>query len=137
MRRRKKDISVAGRMVYIRHASEWDLDTLRRESAERRRQLEGIDPGRIVVAAEEDEIIGFGIAGMPLSDGAVCVTVFERRDRRNVGMSIVRHVLENEPEIKSLREKFDLPEHAVKMVVADRRRGAGRMSSCAVPEGGE
>ncbi len=124
-----KGISVAGRMVYIRHATEWDLDTIRRENTVREKELAGIDPGRVVVAAEEDDIIGFGIVGRPSAGGTVCVTVFEKRNRRNIGSSIVRHVLENEPQIKALRESFELPEHAVKMVVSRKPRGSGSMEA--------
>ncbi len=92
-RKKTKDLSVAGRTVYIRHATAWDIDAIRNE------RLGGaaipkLDPARTVVAAEEDSIIGFGVAGSPSDDGAICVTVFERHGCRGIGSSIVRHVLE-------------------------------------------
>ncbi len=129
----KKSISVAGRMVYVRHATEWDIDTIRRESKDRWPELDGLGPERVVVAAEEDAIVGFGLVARPSADGTVCVTLFQKRDRRQLGPSIVRHVLENQPLIKTLRESAGLPDHAVKMVVSRKKRGSSKDASSACP----
>jgi hypothetical protein len=124
MRTTKGIVSVAGKIVYIRHATEWDLNTIQNESRVRWQELASIAPERVVVAAEEDSIIGFGIVGKPSEEGAVSVTLFEKRNRGSIGPSIVRHVLANEPMIKALRESADLPDHAVKMVVSQKRRSS-------------
>ncbi len=86
--------SMAGKMVYIRHATEWDLDTIRNERIAGGMEMPEVDPAQIVVAAEEDRIIGFGIIGRASAEGSMCVTVFEKKDRRGIGMSIVRHAIE-------------------------------------------
>jgi hypothetical protein len=89
------NVSVAGRTVYIRHATESDLDTIRNERIAGGVEMPEIDPAHIVVAVEEDRVIGFGIIGKATAEGAVCVTVFEKEDRRGIGTSIVRHAVEN------------------------------------------
>jgi len=94
-RRKRESVSVAGRTVYIRHASEWDLDTIRNERIAGGVEMPEIDPARIVVAVEEDRVIGFGIIGQATAEGAVCMTVFEKEDRRGIGASIVRHAVES------------------------------------------
>ncbi len=93
--RKKEDVSVAGKVVTIRHATEWDLDTIRNERIVGGVEMPEIDPARIVVAVEEDRIIGFGVVGQATAEGAVCVTVFEKEDRRGIGASIVRHAVEH------------------------------------------
>ncbi len=97
--RKRTNASVAGRTVYIRHATEWDLDTILNERISGGVEMPELDPARVVVAAEEDRIIGFGIVGEATKEGAVCVTVFEKKDRRGIGTSIVRHVVENKDEM--------------------------------------
>ncbi len=92
-RKKTKDMSVAGRTVYIRHATAWDVDAIRNERLGGAAFAE-LDPARTVVAVEGDSIIGFGVTGSTSEDGAICVTVFERHGHRGIGSSIVRHVLE-------------------------------------------
>jgi hypothetical protein len=120
-RGRRKIANVAGRTVYIRHATAWDLDTIQNEKKAWGRHIPDLDPERVVVAAEEDAIIGFGIMGKPSAQGSVCITVFEKRTRRGIGSSIIRHMLENDPQISGLRASDDRSELSLRLSVPRRR----------------
>lgn len=91
---------LTGKTVYIRHATDWDLDTLRMHLANK--GLDGVTAGQVVVAVEDDRIIGFGLVERAARDDAVCLTLSEVRRRRGIGSSIVRHLAEFEPQITTL-----------------------------------
>jgi N-acetylglutamate synthase-like GNAT family acetyltransferase len=86
--------SITGKTVYIRHANEWDVvniqDYLKRHGKEER----DLTQSDVVVAAEEDRIIGFAILEKGRDSDADCVTVIEDARRRGIGAPIVRHLME-------------------------------------------
>jgi len=86
--------NITGKTVYIRHATEWDvvniLDYLKRHGQEER----DLAQSDVVVAAEEDRLIGFAILEKGRESYADCVTVIEDTRRRGIGAPIVRHLME-------------------------------------------
>jgi N-acetylglutamate synthase-like GNAT family acetyltransferase len=89
--------SITGKTVYIRHATESDMvdvqDYLKRHKQEER----DLTRSDVVVAAEEDRIIGFGILEKAHDNDAGCATIVEDGRRRGIGASIVRHLMEYAP----------------------------------------
>lgn len=94
--------ALTGKTVYIRHATGWDLDSLRTSMKQGAGALEGLAADQVVVAVEGDRIIGFGIVERTANDGEVCLTVREAQHRRGIGSSIVSHLMEAEPRITRL-----------------------------------
>jgi N-acetylglutamate synthase-like GNAT family acetyltransferase len=86
--------NITGKTVYIRHATEWDVvniqDYLKRHGHEER----DLTHSDVVVAAEEDHLIGFAILEKGRESDADCVTVIEDTRRRGIGAPIVRHLME-------------------------------------------
>lgn len=86
--------NITGKTVYIRHATEWDvvniLDYLKRHGQEER----DLAQSDVVVATEEDRLIGFAILEKGRESDADCVTVIEDTRRRGIGAPIVRHLME-------------------------------------------
>jgi N-acetylglutamate synthase-like GNAT family acetyltransferase len=86
--------NITGKTVYIRHATEWDVvniqDYLKRHGQEER----DLTQSDVVVAAEEDHLIGFAILEKGRGSDADCVTVIEDTRRRGIGAPIVRHLIE-------------------------------------------
>ncbi len=118
-RRAPGNASVAGKIVYIRHATAWDIDTIRNEKMVREEDIPDLVPERVVVAAEEDTIIGLGIVTGSAKDGNVRVKVFAKKGRKNIGSSIVSHVLES----GGLVREEGRSEHAPKVIVSRRKSG--------------
>jgi N-acetylglutamate synthase-like GNAT family acetyltransferase len=106
---------ITGRIVYIRHATDWDMvmigKTLKRlETSEDR-----LTADNVVVAVEEDRIIGFAILEKPITalhgtkqEG--CVTIFEDNRRRGIGALVVGHLMEFSP-AKSVYTASGRPEY--------------------------
>lgn len=86
--------NITGKTVYIRHATDWDVvniqDYLKRHGQEER----DLTHSDVVVAAEEDRLIGFAILEKGRGRDADCVTVIEDTRRRGIGAPIVRHLME-------------------------------------------
>ena len=86
--------SITGKTVYIRHATEWDVvniqDYLKRHGQEER----NLTQSDVVVAAEDDRLIGFAILEKGRDIDADCVTIIEDTRRRGIGAPIVRHLME-------------------------------------------
>jgi len=91
--------SITGKTVYIRHATESDVATVREYLKRHNHNTDGPDLMRsdVVVAAEEDRIIGFGILEKSDDTDAGCVTIAENNKRRGIGASIARHLMEYSP----------------------------------------
>ena len=89
--------SITGRTVYIRHATESDLVDVQSYLKRRRREESDLAQSDVVVAAEEDRIIGFGILEKTRDGNAGRATIVEDGRRRGIGASIVRHLLEYAP----------------------------------------
>jgi N-acetylglutamate synthase-like GNAT family acetyltransferase len=81
-------------MVTIRHASTSDL-----VNVEEYLKAHHADPelgnAEVVVAAEDNRIIGFGI--MKKDNDAGCVSLFEDSRRKGIGATIVKHLMEYAP----------------------------------------
>jgi len=89
--------NITGKTVYIRHATEADVVTVREYL--KRRQKEDLDftQAEVVVAAEEDRIIGFGILEKVDNSDAGCITIAEDGRRRGIGATIAEHLMEYAP----------------------------------------
>jgi len=89
--------NITGKTVYIRHATEADVVTVREYL--NRRQKEDLDftLTNVVVAAEEDRIIGFGILEKVDNSDAGCITIAEDGRRRGIGATIAEHLMEYAP----------------------------------------
>ncbi len=83
--------SITGKMVSLRHANDMDRviveEYLKQSSAE-----SDLQNAEIVVAAENDRIIGFGI--LKKENDAGCVSLFEDSRRRGIGTTILNHLVE-------------------------------------------
>jgi N-acetylglutamate synthase-like GNAT family acetyltransferase len=90
--------SITGKIVTIRHATESDMVFVKENLKKYHLDADDLDPSQFVVAAENNDIIGFGRlrkTGDIYDIG--CVVVVEQRQRRGIGASIVRHLLEYAP----------------------------------------
>jgi N-acetylglutamate synthase-like GNAT family acetyltransferase len=89
---------ITGRVVYIRHATDWDRIMIGKRLGTKADRL---TQDNAVVAVEEDRVIGFAILEKPgelrgkKDEG--CVTIFEDNRRRGVGALVLRHLLEYGP----------------------------------------
>jgi N-acetylglutamate synthase-like GNAT family acetyltransferase len=81
-------------MVTIRHATETDRMRVE-EYLTKHGNMQGLAGSEVVIAAEDERIIGFGI--MKKEQDAGCVSLFEDSRRKGIGSSIVRHLLTYEP----------------------------------------
>ncbi|HXY55366.1 MAG TPA: GNAT family N-acetyltransferase [Nitrospirota bacterium] len=88
---------ITGKTVYIRHATESDLVDVWSYLKRSRREERDLAKSDVVVAAEEDRIIGFGILEKTPDGNAGCATIVEDGRRRGIGASIVRHLIEYAP----------------------------------------
>lgn len=90
--------SITGKTVTIRHASESDMVFIKEKLGKHGLNEDDLHHSQFVVAAEDGEIIGFGQLYRTGEDrDAGCVVVMERRKRRGIGASIVRHLVEYAP----------------------------------------
>ncbi len=90
--------SITGKTVTIRHAAEADMVFVKENLKKYHLDEDDLDASQFVVAAENGDIIGFGRlrkTGDVYDIG--CVVVVEQRQRRGIGASIVRHLMEYAP----------------------------------------
>jgi N-acetylglutamate synthase-like GNAT family acetyltransferase len=86
--------SITDKMVIIRHAT--DTDRVRvEEYLNKHGKSDNLSAAEVVIAAEDERIIGFGI--MKKEQDAGCVSLFEDSRRKGIGSSIVKHLLSHEP----------------------------------------
>jgi N-acetylglutamate synthase-like GNAT family acetyltransferase len=86
--------SITDKMVTIRHAT--DTDRVRvEEYLMKHGKYQNLADAEVVIAAEEERIIGFGI--MKKEQDAGCVSLFEDSRRKGIGSPIVKHLLSDEP----------------------------------------
>ena len=86
--------SITGKMVVIRHAT--DTDRVRvEEYFKEHGTADDLGNADLVVATEEERIIGFGV--MKKDNDAGCVSVFEDSRRKGIGSAIVKHLMAYEP----------------------------------------
>lgn len=82
---------ITGKLVSIRHANDTDRviieEYLKKSTAD-----VNLENAEVVVAAENDRIIGFGI--LKRENDAGCVSLFEDSRRRGIGSTIVNHLME-------------------------------------------
>jgi N-acetylglutamate synthase-like GNAT family acetyltransferase len=88
--------SITGKIVYIRHATEWDLVELGGHLTPHQKDMLNLSQSEIVVAAEDERIIGFGILEKT-SRNSGCLVVKKYTKRDGIGAFIVRHLLEYAP----------------------------------------
>lgn len=99
--------NITGKTVYIRHATEWDKVVLGERLTQRQKDVLNIAESEIVVAAEEERIIGFGVLEK-VHDGAGCLTIKGNARGREIGPFIIRHLLEYAP-MKTIYAASDKP----------------------------
>ena len=126
--------NITGKTVYIRHATEWDVvniqDYLKRHGQEERdfRQSD------VVVAAEEDRLIGFAILEKGRESNADCVTVIEDTRRRGIGAPIVRHLMEY-AQVRPVYSAMSMPRYFTRLgftraKTTQRKRAGDAAYSC-------
>ncbi|HSA78377.1 MAG TPA: GNAT family N-acetyltransferase [Nitrospirota bacterium] len=86
--------NITGKTVYIRHATEWDVVNIRDYLKRHGQEDRDLTQADVVVAAEEDRLIGFAILEKGRGSEADCVTVIEDTRRRGIGAPILRHLME-------------------------------------------
>jgi N-acetylglutamate synthase-like GNAT family acetyltransferase len=86
--------SITDKSVVIRHATETDRVRVE-EYFKRHGNAADLGTADLVVAAEEQRIIGFGI--LKKENDAGCVSVFEDSRRKGIGSVIVKHLMEYGP----------------------------------------
>ncbi|HSB33287.1 MAG TPA: GNAT family N-acetyltransferase, partial [Nitrospirota bacterium] len=86
--------SITDKSVVIRHATETDRVRVE-EYFKRHGNATDLGTADLVVAAEEQRIIGFGI--LKKENDAGCVSVFEDSRRKGIGSTIVKHLMKYEP----------------------------------------
>ena len=92
---RKTGISgITGKMVVIRQATETDRVRVEQYLLSKEGSAD-IEEAEVVVAAEQERIIGFGI--LKKSDGAGCVSLFEDSRRKGIATSITNHLVQFAP----------------------------------------
>jgi N-acetylglutamate synthase-like GNAT family acetyltransferase len=86
--------SITDKMVTIRHAT--DTDRVRVEEYLRNHgKTDAAVNADVVIAVEDERIIGFGI--MKKEQDAGCISLFEDSRRKGIGTSIVKHLLASDP----------------------------------------
>ncbi len=86
--------SITGKMVSIRHATGRDLVLVEEYLVKNHANTDTVN-SEVVVAEEDERIIGFGI--LKQENGEGCVSLFEDSRRKGIGSSIVKHLLEYTP----------------------------------------
>lgn len=86
--------SITGKMVSIRHATDTDR-VIVGEYLKQHHSDSDLNDAEVVVAAEDQRIIGFGILKKENDEG--CVSLFEDSRRRGIGSTIVSHLMEYAP----------------------------------------
>ncbi len=86
--------AITGKMVSIRHANDTD-SVIVEEYLKQSSENSNLENAEIVVAAENERIIGFGI--LKTEDDAGCVSLFEDSRRRGIGTMILNHIMEFAP----------------------------------------
>jgi len=91
--------SITGRTVYIRHATDWDMAMIGKTLKRLEMSEDRLAADNVVVAVEEDRIIGFAIlekagTARPGTKQEGCVTIFEDNRRRGIGALVVGHLME-------------------------------------------
>jgi N-acetylglutamate synthase-like GNAT family acetyltransferase len=89
--------NITGKTVYIRHATEADVITVREYLDRRQKEELDFTQAEVVVAAEEDRIIGFGILEKTSDADVGCVMISEERSRSGIGATIAEHLMEYAP----------------------------------------
>lgn len=92
---RKTGISgITGKMVVIRHATETDRVRVEQFLLSNEGNAD-IEEAEVVVAAEQERIIGFGI--LKKGDGSGCVSLFEDSRRKGIATAITNHLVQFAP----------------------------------------
>jgi hypothetical protein len=114
-------------IVTIRHASDADIVNVGEELGGRMVDTVDLSHADIVVALEEERMIGFGILeyeGMP--EGAGCLSLREKDDRRGIGLSIVRHLFEYADEVRQVTAPSETARYLADVGFRRRKNGGLR-----------
>lgn len=99
--------NITGKTVYIRHATEWDMIMLGERLTKHQKDVLNLEESEVVVAAEEERIIGFGVLEKARA-GVGCLMVKENSRGREIGPFIIRHLLKYAP-MKTIYAASDKP----------------------------
>ena len=89
---------ITGKMVVIRHANDGDMVYIKENLKKYGFDSDDLARSQFVVAAEDDEIIGFGSlrrTGSVYDIG--CIAVVEQKRRRGIATWIIKHLIEFAP----------------------------------------
>ena len=81
---------ITGKIVSIRHATDIDRIIVQ-EYLSKHHADSDLGSAEVVVAAEDEQIIGFGI--LKKGDDAGCVSLFEDSRRKGIGSTIANHLV--------------------------------------------
>lgn len=114
--------AITGRVVSIRHATERDLFLAEKMLLKQGRKGEIPAGAEVVVAVEEDRVIGLGILRRsPEADPEARLTLYEDTKRRGIGAQVVGHLLEHAP-VKIVNNVDRAPQRADATVRRRRRK---------------
>lgn len=85
---------ITGKMVVIRHATDTDLVRIN-EMYNHSTGMPDIGAADVVVALEDDRIIGFGV--LKRENDSACMSIFEDSRRKGIGESIKNHIMAIDP----------------------------------------
>jgi hypothetical protein len=85
---------ITGKMVIIRHATNTDRVRIE-EYLQLHQGHSDIDQADVVVASEQERIIGFGV--LKKGDGAGCISLFEDSRRKGIATAITHHLAQYAP----------------------------------------
>lgn len=86
--------SITDKMVVIRHANDTDRVIVGAYLKQNHTDA-GLDDADMVIATEEERIIGFGILKKGIDGG--CVSLFEDSRRKGIGSTILSHLMDYSP----------------------------------------
>lgn len=92
--RKRGTLSIMDKMVVIRHANDTDRFIVG-EYLKQNHTDSGLDNADVVIAAEDERIIGFGI--LKKGEDGGCVALFEDSRRKGIGSTILSHLMEYSP----------------------------------------
>ena len=94
--------SITGKTVHIRHATESDRVDVEAYLKRRKMGERDLAQSDVVIAAENERIIGFAVLETMHDASAGCATVVEDGRRRGIGAPIIGHLIEYAPHMRTV-----------------------------------
>ncbi len=119
--------AITGKSVVIRHATESDLVFIEESLKKRGSAIVDLQAFQFVVAAEDNDIIGFG--GLRRKGDVcdiACAVVVEKQKNKGIGAAIVSHLIEYSP-VDRVFVATDLVEYFKDLGFAETNRGPGEL----------